>query len=260
MNGLDAGPRRALITGGDSGIGEGIARALAESGTAVCIVGRNVEALASVQAEIRDRGGACDTVVADLATTAGAQSAADAALAIDPTWDVLVNDAGNPAGPMLLDINVELWDLTMAVHVRAPFILARSLVPGMIAAGGGKILNVSSVAGMMASASHGAYSAAKAGLNMLTRCMAIEWGKHNIQANAICPTATQTQLLEAAWRSHPAAERWFKSKIPAGRLGDVSDLVSVAAFLLSPDSDFISGAVIPVDGGMSAGFGDLPVD
>ncbi len=250
--------RWALVTGGDRGIGRGIATRLGEEDAAVCLVARDRDALAEVRTELGSVGADCEVVDADLATVEGARAAAQAALSISSRWDILVNDAGNPPGPHLLDTELDYWDETFAVHVRAPFVLAQALAPGMIEGGGGSILNVSSTASLDAQWGHGAYSSAKAALNMLTREMALEWGSHNIKANAILPTAVMTEMGQEVWGSRPVQAEWLQNKIPAGRFAEVEDVVGLAVYLLGPTNSFVSGAIIPCDGGMSAGWADRP--
>jgi NAD(P)-dependent dehydrogenase (short-subunit alcohol dehydrogenase family) len=254
----DFAGKRAVITGGDRGIGFGIARELAAAGAEVCLVARDDEALAAARAEIEGFGRACHALSCDLASVAGAQRAAARLLELAPRWDILVNNAGNPPGPSLLDMDVAFWDTTFGVHCRAPFLLSQALVPGMIAGGGGNILNISSVAGLVGFRGHGAYSPAKAALNMLTRAMALEWGEHGIKVNAICPTVVLTKLGQEVWGSHPVQAAWAQAKIPAGRFAEVADVVRLALFLVSPDNSFLNGTLVPCDGGMVAGFADGP--
>lgn len=250
--------RRAVVTGGSRGIGRGIAVALARQGAEVCLIARGAEELAAAKLEVVQVGATCHTVSADLATTHGETSAIEQLLSIAPRWSILVNSAGNPPGPKLLEMDVDYWDRTFALHCRAPFLLAQSLAPGMIESGGGSILNISSVASLTACYGHGAYAPAKSGLNMLTREMALEWGQYNIKANAICPTAVMTQLGQEVWGSHPLQAEWLKAKIPAGRFAEVSDVVELAMFLLGPHNTFVNGVAIPCDGGLLAGYADSP--
>jgi 2-deoxy-D-gluconate 3-dehydrogenase len=258
MSVLKFSGRRAVVTGGNRGMGRGIATALAEGGAEVCIVARDENALAETRRDIESRGATCHSISADLATIDGAERAAAEVRSIDVSWDMLVNCAGSPPGPHLLEMDLDYWERTFGVHCRAPFILARALVPAMIERGNGSILNISSVASLLACWGHGAYSSAKVGLNMLTRTMALEWGRHGVRANAICPTAVMTEMGREVWTSHPVQAEWLRAKIPAGRLGEVKDVVGLAMFLLDPENTFINGTVIPCDGGLLAGLADGP--
>ena len=257
MESFSFSQKRAVVTGGDRGIGFGIASRLANLGATVCLVARNAQHLESARAKIVDSGGTCETIIADLADRAQTQAAADALLTLAPRWDIFVHSAGNAPGPALLEMSADYWDDTFAIHCRAPFLLARALAPGMIAAGGGQILNVSSVASFLAVRGHGAYSPAKAALNMLTREMALEWGPH-IRANAICPTAVLTEMGQEVWGKHPAQADWLRAKIPAGRFAEVNEIVEIALFLLGPSAVFINGTNIPIDGGLLTGLADCP--
>ncbi len=249
--------QRAVITGGDRGIGFAIAQRLAAEGAAVCLVGRNPDHLAFARTEITAAGGACETLAADLADLASTQSAAAALPALAPHWDMLVHSAGNPPGPTLLDMTAAQWDDTFAIHCRAPFLLAQAIAPGMIAAGGGRILTISSAAAFVAVRGHGAYSPAKAALNMLTRSFAIEWGS-KIRANALCPTAVLTEMGQEVWGSHPDQADWLRAKIPSGRFAEVAEIVNFALYVLGPSCPFLNGTTIPLDGGLLAGLADGP--
>ena len=249
--------RRAVVTGGNRGMGLGIATRLAEQGAEVCLVARDEAALQEARAEVVSTGASCTTIAADLAALDEVTAVAEQ-LAGTGRWDILVNDAGNPPGPLLLDLPIELWDETFGVHVRAPFLLAKAVVPQMIERGGGDILSISSTATVVPTAGHGAYSPAKSALESLTRNMALEWGPHNIKANAIQPTAVMTKLGEEVWGSKPVQAEWLRGKIPMGRFGEVSDIVDLAHFLLGPHNSFVSGAVIPCDGAMRTGYNDKP--
>lgn len=250
--------KRAVITGGDRGIGLGIAQGLAALGVEICLIARDEAAIQNAKHEIEALGVTCHALRFDLSTGDGAPAAAAAVLAIASQWQMLVNNAGNPPGPSLMAMDAAYWDLTFGVHCRAPFVLSQALVPGMIEAGGGSILNISSVAALVGIRGHGAYGPAKAALNMLTQEMAVEWGKHQIRANAICPTVVLTKLGQEVWGSHPVQAAWAKAKIPVGRFAEVEDVVRLGLFLLGPDSTFLNGTIIPCDGGMVTGFADGP--
>lgn len=251
--------KRAVVTGGDRGIGLGIAQALAAGGAEVCLVARDQEALQAESQALQTAGHTCHALSFDLATVAGAQDAAAAILELADRWDILVNNAGNPPGPPLLEMDVEFWDTTFGVHCRAPFVLSQALVRGMIAAGGGgNILNISSAASLVGFRNHGAYSSAKAALNMLTREMTLEWSEHNIKVNAICPTVVLTKLGRKVWGENPVLGDWAMGKIPARRFAEVADVVNLAMFLIGPENTFVHGAIIPCDGGMTTGHADGP--
>ena len=166
--------KRALVTGGSKGIGAEAAIVLAQAGADVAIVGRDEAGLAETAAQVVAAGRRCIPIVADMGSVAGPQAAADAALAAFGGIDILVNNAGIARIAPLLELSADAWDETMAVNMRAPFLLARALAPAMIAQRRGKIINVSSQAGAVALDGHGAYCTSKGGLNLLTKVMALE--------------------------------------------------------------------------------------
>lgn len=243
--------KHALVTGATKGIGLEICRVLADAGAHVAAVGRDREGLDAVTRAIEAADRRAVPIAADLATVEGAEAAAKAALDAFGTIDILVNNAGIALVEPLLEAKVADWDLTMAVNLRAPFIIGRAVAPGMIAQKAGKIINISSQAGVVGLDDHGAYCASKGGLNMLTKVMTSEWAKHNIQINAVCPTVILTPMGEQVW-GDPAKGDPMKAKIPAGRFGRPIEVADLVLFLASPASDLITGQNILIDGGFTA--------
>lgn len=243
--------KRALVTGGSKGIGAEAAVVLAQAGADVAIVGRDAAGLAATAAQIAAAGRRCIPIVADLASATGPDAVAAEALAALGTVDILVNNAGIARIAPLLDLSAAAWDETMAVNLRAPFLLARALAPAMIAQRSGKIINVSSQAGSVALDEHGAYCTSKGGLNLLTKMMALEWGPHNIQANAVAPTVILTPMGAQVW-GDPAQSAPMLAKIPLGRFGQPVEVADLILFLASPASDLITGETILIDGGYTA--------
>lgn len=243
--------RKAVVTGGSKGIGSEVAHVLAEAGADVAIVGRDRAGLDESAAAVRAAGRTCHEIIADLSTVEGTLGAAREALDRFGTVDILVNNAGIARIEPLVDLTVEQWDETQAVNLRAPFLLAQALAPGMIAQRSGKIINVSSQAGVIALPGHAAYSASKGGLNMLTKAMAIEWGPFNIQVNAVCPTVILTPMGTQVW-GDPAKSEPMLAKIPLNRFGAPIEVADLVLFLASPASDLITGESILIDGGYTA--------
>jgi 2-deoxy-D-gluconate 3-dehydrogenase len=243
--------KRALVTGGSKGIGAETAAVLAQAGADVAIVGRDPEGLAATAAAVRAAGRQCVVIEADMATVEGPQAAGAAALEAFGTVDILVNNAGIARLDPLLTLAPAAWDETMAVNLRAPYLLAQALVGKMMAQGRGKIVNVSSQAGVIALETHGAYCASKGGLNMLTKVMALEWGPHNIQVNAVCPTVILTPMGTEVW-GDPRKAAPMLAKIPLGRFGQPVEVADLILFLASPASDLITGEAILIDGGYTA--------
>ncbi len=243
--------RRALVTGGSKGIGAEVARLLAEAGADVAIVGRDAAGLADTAATVRATGRSCHVIEADLESVSETRRAAETALRHFGTVDILVNNAGISHPDTILDAKVDEWDATLSVNLRAPFLLAQLLVPGMIAQGHGKIVNVSSQAGVIGLEAHAAYCASKGGLNMLTKVMAIEFGPHNIQVNAVAPTVILTPMGVKVW-GDPIKSAPMLAKIPLGRFGQPIEVADLVLFLASPASDLITGETILIDGGYTA--------
>jgi NAD(P)-dependent dehydrogenase (short-subunit alcohol dehydrogenase family) len=243
--------RRALVTGATKGIGFETCRVLADAGADIAAVGRDKQGLIDVKKEVEALGRKCVAIEADLATVEGPQHAAREALKVFDTIDILVNSAGVTTVKSIIDTPVDDWDWVNAVNLRAPYLLAQALVPNMIKQKMGKIINISSQSGVVALDDHGAYGASKGGLNMLTKVMTVEWAKHNIQSNTVCPTVIMTPMGEMVW-GDPKKGDPMKAKIPAGRFGRTTEVADLILFLASPASDMICGQDILIDGGFTA--------
>ena len=241
----------ALVTGATKGIGLETCKVLADAGADIAAVGRDAAGLAEVSAAVKAMGRRCVTINADMGSVEGPVKAAKEALAAFGTIDILVNNAGVALLAHLTEATVEDWDQTMAVNLRAPFMLAREIVPGMIAQRQGKIINVSSQAGVVALDAHGAYCASKGGLNMLTKVMTVEWARHNIQINTVCPTVILTPMGEKVW-GQPEKGDPMLAKIPGARFGKPVEVADAILYLASSASDMICGHDLMVDGGYTA--------
>uniref|UniRef100_A0A7C1FVZ7 SDR family oxidoreductase n=1 Tax=Caldilinea aerophila TaxID=133453 RepID=A0A7C1FVZ7_9CHLR len=243
--------RRALVTGGSRGIGAEAAVVLAQAGADVAIVGRDREGLQATAAQIEAAGRRCVVIEADMRTTEGPLHAAQAALDAFGTVDILVNNAGIARIAPILESPLADWEETIAVNLRAPYLLAQALAPKMIEQRRGKIINVSSQAGVVAIEGHASYAASKGGLNMLTKVMALEWGPYNIQVNAVAPTVILTPMGTQVW-GDPAKAEPMLAKIPLRRFGQPVEVADLILFLASPASDLITGETILIDGGYTA--------
>ena len=243
--------RRALVTGATKGIGLEACKVLADAGADIVAVGRDADGLEEAKAAVEKRGRKCLAISADLATLEGPRNAAAQALAEFGTIDILVNCAGVTTIKSIVDTPDADWEWVNNVNLRAPFLLAQALAPNMIKQNMGKIINVSSQSGVVALQDHSAYGASKGGLNMLTKVMTVEWAKHNIQANTICPTVILTPMGEMVW-GDPAKGDPMKAKIPAGRFGKTVEVADLILFLASGASDMINGQDILIDGGFTA--------
>lgn len=244
--------KRALVTGASHGCGAAIAQILAAAGADIAIVAHTEEGLAATAAAVRALGRDCLVIAADLSTVDGVKHVCETALAHAPAWDILVNNAGVAFTMPIAQMTVEAFDTSMAVNARAPMLLAQALLPGMVAQGGGKIINISSGTTYVGAPTGGAYAASKAALNQLTMTMAVEWGSQNIQVNAICPTIILTEMGKKFWLdpANLAAKEQRLGRIPMHRFAEVSDVADLVLFLAGPGAKFINGACIPLDGGM----------
>jgi len=243
--------QRALITGASRGIGAETAALFAGAGADLVITGRDVPGLEVTQQMVEKAGSRCLSLVSDLRTVEGAHFVGNKALEFFGTVDILVNNAGVVYIESLLETTVEHWEETQNLNLRAPLLLAQTVVPKMIEQRRGKVINISSIAGVLAPEGHAAYSASKAGLNLLTQMMAAEWAQFNIQANAVAPTVILTAMGQQVW-GEPAKGDPMKARIPSRRFGEPIEVADLVLFLASSLSDFICGQVIRVDGGLSA--------
>ncbi len=246
--------RSALVTGASGGIGSAIAVALAAAGAAVVLTGRDVEDLTRVEREIAAQGGRAEIVEADLADISLVQDVVDRTLQAFGRLDILVNCAGMNRRQPILDVTPENYDAIMAVNLRSAFFLSQAAARAMIAAGqGGKIINIGSLSCTIGVADISVYGATKAGLAELTRCMAVEWAVHNITVNCLAPGFIMTPLTETGIWGNEQRSKWILDRVPARRPGYPDDLTGMAVLMASRASDFMTGQVITIDGGLLAG-------
>jgi NAD(P)-dependent dehydrogenase (short-subunit alcohol dehydrogenase family) len=243
--------RKALVTGASKGIGAEICAVFADAGADIVAVARDPEGLAEVAGVVRARGRRCLTITAELASAEGPVAAARTALAEWGTIDILVNSAAVSRCAPATDLSLDWWDETMAVNLRAPFLLAQALAPAMIAQRWGKIINISSQTGVIALDDHAAYASSKGGLNALTKSLCAEWARHNIQVNAVCPTVVLTPMGLRVWGDE-AKGGPMKEKTPARRFGEPVEVADMALYLASPASGLVNGAIMMIEGGYSS--------
>ncbi|MEO1089866.1 MAG: glucose 1-dehydrogenase [Pseudomonadota bacterium] len=243
--------RKALVTGASKGIGAEICAVYADAGADVVAVARDAEGLRTTADAVRARGRSCLVVEADLASSDGPASVARRALAQWGTIDILVNNAGVARLGPALELDLAAWDHTMAVNVRAPFALAQALAPAMIAQRWGKIVNVSSQTGVVALDDHAAYASSKGALNALTKSLMVEWARHNVQVNAICPTVVMTPMGKKVWSAEAKAGP-YREATPLRRFGEPVEIADLALYLASPAAELVNGAIIMIEGGFSS--------
>ena len=246
----------ALITGGTSGIGRATATLFAREGAAVAITGRNEERGREVVAEIERGGGRAIFVRADVRLAEDCRRAVEETVAAFGRLDVLFNNAGVFVANDTIDCSEEEWDLQVDVSLKGAFLMSKYALPVMIAEGGGSIVNNSSGWGLVGGDRAVAYCAAKGGMVVMTKAMAIDHGPQGVRVNCICPgdTVTPMEHEDAAhrgmtWEAYVASA----SERPLGRMGDPDEVAMAALFLASDESSFITGAALPVDGGGIAG-------
>jgi NAD(P)-dependent dehydrogenase (short-subunit alcohol dehydrogenase family) len=247
--GLDG--RVALVTGGSSGIGQAIARALALAGARVVLLARGEQALTAAAADIRSAGGQAGWVRADLRDRSSVRNAAEEAVALFGEPDIVVNAAGVNLRPPLGEQTVDQWDEVLAVNLTAPFLLGQRFGPQMARRGWGRIINVVSQQAVRAFGNSGGYGASKAGLAGLTRSQSEAWARHGVCCNAITPGFVATPLT-AEIAGDPERSAALAARTMIGRNGEPADFEGAAVFLASRASDYVTGQLIFVDGGFSA--------
>ncbi len=248
----------ALVTGASGGIGGATARRLAAAGRDVALHAfSNVAAAEEIASEIRTEGVRAVVLQADLTQRDEAVALVDRAIEELGDLEVFVGNAGidvlRPTS--ILDYGDELWDRMLAIHLTAPFVMARAVIPHFSERGGGVVVTVASVAGQVAWPGNIGYNAAKAGMINMTRTIATEYAKNGIRANCVCPGIIATQMswdyINAA-EDPVEAERIANDAQPLGRMGTADEIAAVIAFLASPDASFVTGEAVAADGGYLA--------
>lgn len=240
-----------MITGSSQGLGFAIARGLAQAGAAVVLNGREKKKLTAAAEVLRGEGAKVTTAHFDVTDGAGTARAVERIEAKFGSIDILVNNAGIQRRALLEVMEEAQWREVIDTNLTSAFLVSRAVGTWMMARGAGKIINVCSLMAEVSRPTVGNYAAAKGGLKMLTRAMAVEWAKHNVQVNGIGPgyfaTELNKPLLEDA-----EFNAWVCQRTPAGRWGQPEDIVGAAVFLASPASNFVNGHILYVDGGMLA--------
>jgi NAD(P)-dependent dehydrogenase (short-subunit alcohol dehydrogenase family) len=243
----------AIITGASRGIGQAIAAAYAQAGAAVVLTSRKIENVGPVAEAIRAAGGRAIALAAHAGDQDAAAAVVQAALAEFGRVDILVNNAAtNPHFGPLLTAEASHWDKIFEVNVKGYFFMIKAAVPAMQAQGGGKIINLASIAGINPGPAMGVYSTSKAAVIMLTKALAAELAPANIQVNALAPGFVKTKFSAALW-ANPALSAGIEKLTPAGRIAEPDELTGAALYLASDASSFTTGSVLIVDGGITLG-------
>jgi NAD(P)-dependent dehydrogenase (short-subunit alcohol dehydrogenase family) len=247
---FDLGGRTAFVTGATSGLGRRFARVLAEAGADVAIAGRRAERLADLKSEIEGLGRKCAAVPLDVTDVSAIPHAFDAAEAALGPVHVLVNNAGMSRDGMAVDVTPADFDAVMGTNLRAPFFMANEAARRMIARGqGGRIINIASIGAFRVLPGLAAYCMSKAGLAMMTQCLAREWARYDINVNAICPGYIETEI-NSDWFRSEGGQKQIRS-FPKRRLAQEADLDGVLLLLASDASRAITGSLMTVDDAQS---------
>lgn len=248
---FDLSGRTALVTGGNSGIGLAMARALGEAGATVVLAARRPEETATAVAALAGEGIEARALVVDLAVADCAATVAGALSRDGLSPDILVNAAGINLRQPFMEVTAEGFDLHMALHLRAPFLLTQALAPAMAARNWGRIINIASLQSYRAFPNSAPYGAGKGGAVQLTRAIAEEWSRRGVTCNAIAPGFFPTPLTAPVF-ADPERSARNAQQTAVGRNGELSDLAGATVFLASDASAYVTGQTLAVDGGFTA--------
>jgi 2-deoxy-D-gluconate 3-dehydrogenase len=241
--------RVAVVTGGNGGIGLGMAKGLAAAGASVVVAARNAE---KAEAAVAALGAGSNFIALDVADESSCKALIDETVARYGRLDILVNNAGTSIRKPPESYTAAEWHTVLDTNLTGALFCSQAAYPAMKKAGGGKIINIGSMYSIFGTSYGAAYAASKGGLVQLTKSLAIAWAKDNIQVNAVLPGWIDTELTQGARRHVPELHDRVLTRTPAGRWGAPEDLAGIAVFLAAPASDFVTGAAIPVDGGYSS--------
>lgn len=248
---FDLRGQRALVTGSGQGIGLTLARGLAEAGAEIVLNDLHAARLEDAVARLAREGHAVTGRVFDVTRPDQVDAALAELQAGDGRIDILVNNAGIHRRAPLEAMPLEAWQAVLDTNLTSAFLVARAVAPGMLRRGRGKIINICSLNAEISRPTIANYAAAKGGLKMLTRAMAVEWGGRNVQANGISPGYMRTDMT-GTLTIDPEFDRYIRTRTPAGRWGEPRELVGAAVFLASRAADYVNGQILFVDGGLLA--------
>jgi len=242
----------AVVTGGNGGIGLGIAMGLAGAGANIVIAARSVEKTAQALENIRALGVEAHGITVDVTQEPAIQRIVTSTIDHMGRLDILVNNSGIAVRAQPQDLTAAQWDSVVDVNLRAAFLASKAAYPQMVTAGGGKVINVGSMYSIFGSDWGAPYAASKGGLVQLTKSLAVAWAKDNIQVNAVLPGWIVTDLTRGIQDADPNRYDNISRRIPTGRWGEPSELAGAAVFLASTASDYVTGATLAIDGGYSS--------
>jgi 2-deoxy-D-gluconate 3-dehydrogenase len=249
---FDLAGRVAIVTGGNGGIGLGMATGLAQAGAALIIAGRKAVKNAAAVKTLEALGAKVAAAEVDVTVQSECVSLIDAAVSKFGRLDILVNNAGINIRKQPQDYTLEEWKSVLDTNLSSAFLCSQAAYPALLEAGGGKIINIGSMLSIFGASFASPYGASKGGIVQLTKSLACAWAKDNIQVNAVLPGWIDTELTRQARKDVPGLHERVLARTPAGRWGDPADFGGIAAFLASAASDFLTGTAIAVDGGYSS--------
>jgi 2-dehydro-3-deoxy-D-gluconate 5-dehydrogenase len=248
---FDLGGRVAIVTGGNGGIGFGMAEGLASAGATLVIAGRNEAKSAAAVKKLTDAGAKATAIAVDVTDAQSCRALIAGAVKRFGRLDILVNNAGTNIRKQPQDYTLEEWNTLIATNLTSAFVCCQAAYPEMLGAGGGKIINIGSMMSIFGASFTAPYGASKGGIVQMTRGLATAWAKDNIQVNAVLPGWIDTDLTRRGRAEVEGLHERVLARTPAGRWGTPADHAGIAVFLASAASDFVTGTAIPVDGGYS---------
>ena len=251
MGAFDLKGRVAVVTGGNGGIGLGMARGLADAGAALVVAARNREKSARAVAELKALGADAESVTVDVTEEASVEAMVKETMTRFGRLDILVNNAGTNIRKPPHELSLDEWRQVLDTNLTSAFMASHAVHPVMKRQGGGKIINIGSMMSLFGASFAPAYAASKGGIVQFTKACAAAWALDNIQVNAVLPGWIDTELTQRARREVEGLHDNVLRRTPAKRWGTGADMAGVAVFLASPASDFVTGSAIPVDGGYS---------
>jgi 2-deoxy-D-gluconate 3-dehydrogenase len=248
---FDLKDRVAIVTGGNGGIGLGMAQGLARAGARVVIAARDAAKSDGAVKELEALGPGARAITTDVTDEAAVRRTVKATLDAFGRLDVLVNNAGTNIRKPPHEVSLAEWRQVLDTNLTSAYLCSHAVYPAMKAGGGGKIINIGSMMSIFGAGFAPAYAASKGGIVQFTKACASAWARDNIQVNAVLPGWIDTALTRRARQEITGLHERVLQRTPAGRWGTIDDMAGIAVFLASPASDFVTGAAIPVDGGFS---------